>query len=409
MHFVPTIVLINRYFHPDLSATSQMASDMAFAMVRFGYDVRIVTSRQRYERPGERLPARECTQGVYIRRVWTTRFGRSRLVGRVVDYLTFYLSAFVASLLLVSKGDIIVAKTDPPLISVVAWAVARLRQAKLINWLQDLFPEVALAVGIRPGRGVTRGLVWLRDLSLRAAEINVVLGGRMQQRLEHNGISAPRIEVIPNWADGAKIRPIPRENSGLRWDWGLEERFVVGYSGNLGRAHEFQTMVEAMKRSREDGGIVFLFIGGGSGMQDLKDEVTQAALRNAHFLDYQPAERLAESLSVPDVHLVSLRPELEGLIVPSKIYGIMAAGRPVIFIGDPAGEVGRLITECGCGFSVRVGDIDALVSCLRMLEDDPGLAAAMGCRGRACFDRHYDLTHGVRRWRAVLDLASRVE
>lgn len=402
MRFVSKIVLINRYFYPDLSATSQMASDMAFAMARRGYDIRVLTSRQRYECPQERLPVRECAHGVEIQRIWTTRFGRSGLVGRMLDYASFYLSAFLASLRLVEKGDVIVVKTDPPLISVVAWFVARLRGARIVNWLQDLFPEVALALGIRPGRFWTRALVRLRNRSLQAAETNVVLGERMQKRLVQNGVASGRIEVIPNWADGARIRPVSPGTNGLRRAWGLEGRFVVGYSGNLGRAHEFQTMLGAMDRLRDDSGTVFVFIGGGVGMRGLERAVTATGLQNCRFFPYQPVERLAESLSVPDVHWVSLRPQLEGLIVPSKIYGITAAARPAVFIGDPAGEVGRLISACGCGFSVPIGEVVGLANRLAQLKRDPELAVEMGCRGRACFERHYDLAHGADRWEAVL-------
>ncbi len=409
MHFVSKIILINRYFHPDLSATSQMASDLAFAMARLGHDVRIVTSRQRYERPGERLPARECTLGVKIHRIWTTHFGGYGLAGRMLDYLTFYLSAFLTSLFLVSKGDVIIAKTDPPLISVVAWAVARVRGARLVNWLQDLFPEVAAGLGVVTRRGLIEPIIRLRNLSLRKAERNVVLGEGMRKRLLAEGIPPDGIAVIPNWADGTRIQSVPAEMNALRREWNLVGRFVVGYSGNLGRAHEFETLIGAMKRLCESPHIVFVFIGGGAGMSRLRKAVEAAHLPNCRFFPYQPVEHLATSLSVPDVHVVSLRPQMEGLIVPSKIYGIVAVGRPTVFIGDPAGEVARLIAECCCGYSVRVGDDGALVSCLKTLEGDPELVAEMGRRGRACFDRRYDLAHGVRRWRAVLDRASRVE
>jgi glycosyltransferase involved in cell wall biosynthesis len=407
MRPVPKILFINRYFCPDLSATSQMVSDLAFALAACGDSVCVVTSRQRYEYPQDRLPSRERLQGVDVRRVWTTRFGRSNLLGRMLDYASFYFAAFVELLRVARRGDIIVAKTDPPLISVVAWVVSRMRRARLVNWLQDLFPEVAVGLGVVTRRVWVAPIVWLRNCSLRAAEVNTVLSEAMRRRLIMNHVVPARVEVIPNWADGTRVRPVAHESNALRREWGLADQFIVGYSGNLGRAHEFQTMLGAMQRLRGDTGTVFVFIGGGVGMAGLQEAVASAGLANCRFLPYQPAERLAESLSAPNVHLVSLRPQLEGLIVPSKIYGIAAAGRPAIFIGAADGEVANLISACGFGFTVAVGETDELVECLLALKRDSRLSAGMGERARACFERYYERAHGVRRWRTLLDSVSK--
>ncbi len=379
-----------------------MVSDLAFALGARGESVWVITSRQRYEQPREHLRSRERIRGVEVRRIWTTRFGRVRLLGRAVDYLSFYWSAFFALLILARAGDVIVAKTDPPLISVVAWFAARLRGARLVNWLQDLFPEVAEELGVLRGTLWVSPLVRLRDRSLRAAQTNVVLGERMRQRLIAHGIAPDSLRVIPNWADGGQIHPVTPEENALRESWGVAGKFVVGYSGNLGRAHEFDTMLGAMKRFRGDDRVVFVLIGGGVGMAALARAVAAAGLPNVRFFPYQPRERLSESLSVADVHLISLRPQLEGLIVPSKIYGILAAGRPTVFIGDADGEVARLIAECRVGFTVPVGGVERLAECLRWLKDDPSLAEKMGRRARVCFERRYDVRHGVDCWHDVL-------
>src|SRR5262249_20173242 len=147
------------------------------------------------------------------------------------------------------------------------------------------------------------------------------------------------IEVIENWCDGQAVKPLPAQANGLRAEWGLSDRFVVGYSGNLGVAHEFETIIEAADMLRERRDIVFLFVGGGARLQHLNDQVRQRGLQNVVFRPYQARARLTESLCVPDVHLVCLRTDMEGLVVPSKFYGVLAAGRPCLFIGDPEGEV----------------------------------------------------------------------
>lgn len=410
------VIFLNRYFHPDHSATSQMLSELAFGLAAAGLDVRVITCRQRYEDPGAGLPARETIRGVQVHRIATTRFGRAWLPGRALDYLTFYLAAAWRLWRLAGRGDVVVAKTDPPLLSVVAAPVARLRGARLVNWLQDVFPEVAeaLHVGGRAGRLPFALLRRLRNRSLRAAAVNVVLGTRMAETLQRRGIPADRIRIVPNWADGATVRPVAPAANALRTEWGLDGCFVAGYSGNLGRAHEVDTLVDAMVRLQRtsrsarggDGAtpreIRFLFIGGGARTPQLQAAVARHGLGNVRFEPYQPQQRLAESLSAADVHIVSLIPDLEGLIVPSKIYGIAAAGRPAVFLGDPDGEIPRMLAEHGIGMTVPPGDGERLAQVLTDLAADPERCRAMGGRARAVFEDRYDKPRAVAAWRELL-------
>jgi len=397
------IVFINRFFHPDISATSQMTSDLAFALAREGFAVSAICSRQRYDDAAAELPATESCRGVTIRRVASTRFGRQNLLGRALDFLSFYLTSLWALLLVLRRGDVVVAETDPPLISLVAGLVAWLRGAELVNWLQDVFPEVATELQANPlPRWLDGGLRKLRNLSLRRAHCNVVLGTRMRDHVLQLGVAAERICVIENWADGHELRPIASLASRLRSQHGLGSRFVVGYSGNLGRAHEFSTLLEAATDLKDDSSIVFLMTGGGAGMQALEAEVANRGLDNFRFLPYQPREQLSDSLGSADVHLVSLKPELEGLIVPSKFYGVLAAGRPSIFIGDTDGELSRVIRRHDVGYSVACGDSKALAGHIRSLSFDPEHRETLGERSRALFNNHYTLQRAVREWSGVL-------
>lgn len=405
------VVFVNRYFSPDISATSQMLSDLAFGLARRGWRVRVLTSRQRYDDPGARLPAHEVIDGVEVVRLATTRFGRAGLPGRAVDYLTFYLSAAWTLLRSVRAGDIVVAKTDPPLLSILTSPIARLHRAHAVNWLQDLFPEIAAGVGLGGGRAA--GLLFatlarLRDASLRGAACNVVLGDRMSRLVLDRGVPEDAIRIVHNWADGARITPVVPEHNRLRREWDLDGRFVVGYSGNLGRAHEFATMLAAIEATAAAAvPVTWLFIGGGSAFVELEAKVRALGLAHVMFKPYQPRERLAESLSAADVHLVSLRPELEGLIVPSKYYGIAAAGRPTIFIGDSDGEIARIVSRADAGLTVAPGDGAALARAVLDLAADPVRAAGMGRRARADFDEHFDVERAIASWTAVLESAAR--
>lgn len=348
------IIAVNRFYRPDHSATAQLLGDLAEYLAACGHDVTIVTSRLRYE-GGERLANRETIAGVKVRRIWTTHFGRGNLVGRAFDYLTFYISAFFAMLAAGRRGTVLVAKTDPPLISVPAGWACRLKGMKLVNWCQDLFPEIAGALGLGWARGpVGSATRWARNRSLRMAAVNVALNQAMADRLAGQGVARERISVIANWPE-ASLRPVARTDNALRAAWGYKPgTFVIGYSGNLGRAHMPETIARLVKASAAIDDLAWLFIGGGAGLATLKEQVGH--LPNVAFRPYQPIARLSESLSVPDAHLVSLDPDCEGLIMPSKLYGILAVDRPALVLGEDGEGMSLEVKRLGAGITL---DCDA--------------------------------------------------
>lgn len=300
-------------------------------------------------------------------------------------------------------GDLVIAKTDPPLLSVVSLVAARVRGAAQINWLQDLFPEVASNLGVWGVRFIEQGIRTLRNESLRAARYNVVIGNLMAQRLRSEGVSDNAIRVIPNWADGSCIRPIARENNVLVKEWNLQGRFIVCYSGNMGRAHEFNTIIGAAELLKSQPTIVFILIGDGVQRQPIEEAVRGRNLPNVIFKPYQPSDRLAFSLGLADVHLISLRPELEGLIVPSKFYGITAAGKPTIYIGDQAGEIPELLRREGCGFAVSVGDERRLAARIGELYTNVSLKSQMGQKARTVFECYYEKTVAMAKWERLIN------
>ena len=363
----------------------------------------VVTSRQIYDDATASLLRQESLQGVIVHRLWSARFGRGRLLGRALDYLTFYIAAAHRLWRLTEKGDLLVAKTDPPLISVVAAWVAKRRRAKMVNWLQDLFPEIAAALGIWAAKGpLYTVLKRARNWSLMVSSSNIVLGELMARRIANQGVHPERIRVISNWADGELIYPIDPEINSLRKIWGLDGKFVVGYSGNLGRAHEFDTILNAAEVLRYQERLVFLVIGGGARLQALTEEVQRRNLANFVFKPYQKREQLAESLSVSDMHLISLKPELEGLIVPSKFYGIAAAGRCCVFIGDPEGEIAKVLSQEGMGFSIASGDSQSLAGCITRMMRDHAQLHEMGQKSREIFESRYSKNRAIDAWASLI-------
>jgi colanic acid biosynthesis glycosyl transferase WcaI len=414
-----TIIFINRFFYPDHSATSQMLSDLAFALAEDGQDVCVLTSRLTYD--GRRkLCRRETIQGVKIIRLPTSSFGRMHLAGRALDYATFYLAAIFSLLWRARRGVVVVAMTDPPMLSVISAPICALRGARSVNWLQDLFPEAAERLGF--GRGLLPrigflALCRLRNPTLRHASLNIVLGLEMAETIRNLGIPEEKVCIIPNWAQSVRILPVRSNANPHRKAWTIEGAFVIGYSGNLGRAHSFETFlaaIEAFERGEVALGresvapnLRWLFIGGGAGFEAIKQEVKNRQLKTVLFRPYQPIERLSETLSLPDVHLISLRPAMEGLIVPSKYYGIAAAGRPAIFVGDPGGEIARVIEESATGFVVREGDKEGLIRAILALWSDPGLAEAQGRAARQLFEARFDFPHAFAKWQTAIANVSR--
>lgn len=396
------IILANRYLYPDESATSRMTSSLAFALARKGFAVHGLASRQFHNDRARLLPARQMTNGITIHRLATSGFGRDRLWGRALDYLTFHLCAVLWVLWHVRPGDVFVVCTDPPLLSVTLALPLRLKRARMVNWLHDLFPEVALELSVVKKGRAGRVALALRDWSLRRAVCNVAPIDRMARFLERRGIPAGRLDVVHHWSDGAAIRPIPREANPLRRDWKLEGAFVVGYSGNFGRAHEFDTILGAAARLKHRDDIRFLFIGGGHKRAAIEAEIRAQRLDNVILKPLQPRELLAETLGLADVHLVSLLPSLEPFVIPSKFYGILAAGRPTLFVGDLEGEIGRILQQHRCGHAVAIGDSETLARHIFELRDSPKRLNEMAARARQLFEIDYTEGRGCREWTELL-------
>lgn len=399
------IVFVNRFFWPDHSATSQILSDIAFALAARGWQVDVIASRLAYDDPDARLPSAGAHQGVRIHRVATTGFGRSNLIGRLIDYASFYVTAWVKALLLLRRGDVLVVKTDPPMMSIPMRLATALRGARQVNWLQDVYPELAGHLGIKAARGpLGRMLAALRNASLRSSAMNVLIGERMAAFLAPAGIAADRIAVIHNFTDEQALLPLPAGSSPLRAQWGFAaDDLVIGYSGNLGRAHDIDTILDAAGRLQADGRIKakFLFIGGGHLRAELEERASALGLTNIVTKPYQPREDLPLSMAVPDIHWLSLRPELEGMIVPSKFYGCAASGRPVLFIGDPRGQIGQMIAASGCGMSVAAGDGAGAAAAITAMASTER-RVSMGQAARQMLDADYRREQAFDRWDALL-------
>jgi len=379
------ILLLNQFFPPDLAPTGQMAADLAEDLVAAGHSVSVLASRGSYL-GGERQPARSTWKGVEVFRGAATSLGKKTLVHRALDYASFYASAGLA-LSRMNPPDVVVAMTTPPLIAAAGLAATR-RGSKLVSWVQDLYPEIAVAFGaLRDGSLATRAMAALSRNVMTASASVVVLGEAMKERAVQAGAAPERVAIIPNWADGEVIRPFLHEANQLREELARGARFLVVYSGNIGRAHDVSTLVQAAKLLAGRPDIAFVFQGDGAKRAELV--LGTRALRNVRFVPYQLRERLSESLSAADLHLITLAPNVVGLLEPSKLYGVMAAGRPSVYVGPGRSEIARTIQAEKIGACVENGDAAGLVEAIVTRAAEPSLGREEGENARAAFDREY--------------------
>lgn len=395
------LVLINRYFYPDLSGAAQMLTQLAEDLDARGLEVTVITSRTAYTGGILSLPKQGRHKGIHVIRVPSTNLGRGGAWARVIDYASFYLSASWAALRL--KGqDALVVLSDPPLFSALAVIVGALKKVRTYCWMHDVYPDIAVRAGIVEEGLIASALGCIARWSLRRIGGLVVLGHCMEQHLLNAGIPSHKMNLIPNWADGMQIQPVHRADNEFLERHGLTEQFVVMYSGNLGAVHDFTTITEMIRRTQLYSDMYFCFIGDGPQKHYLVQTVEQEGWQRVLFLPYEVKERLRFSLSAADVHLVSLRVEMAGLSVPSKLYGIMAAGRPVIFIGPEQSEAARVIRKAECGSVIKPGDADGAVTALLNFYRHRQDLERQGNAARKYFERSCDRALATERFHNVL-------
>lgn len=377
------LVFLNRFYWPDEPATGQLLADLAEALAAAGHEVTVVASR-----PSRQTPAAETHRGVRIVRVGSTRSGRRGLAAKAADFGTFWCGAVWRALRLARPGTTLVALTDPPLLGVGVWFAARLRGARLVHWVQDIYPELAIELA---GQGWLRALRPLRDAAWRGAAHCVTLGDDMAAVLSAAGVAPARLAVVPNWAP-AGLHAEPTRAAA---------DFVIGYSGNLGRVHDLDPVLDLAERLADDPRIRFLFTGDGARRPALEADAARRGLRNVTFRPPSPRAGLSAALGEADLHLVTLLPGCDRYVFPSKLYGIAAVGRPVLFIGPRDCEIARLVRSGGFGLAATRDELAALADKLSALAADAPARARMAANALR-FAAAHSAAVAVPHWQRLL-------
>jgi glycosyltransferase involved in cell wall biosynthesis len=384
------IAFFNRSYYPDTSATGQLLTDLCEDLVRVhGCRVSVVAGVPLLPASSGTIARRERHNGVEIHRARGTRFSKRRFAGRASNYVSYFLSACVEGLRL-DRPDVVVALTDPPIIGLAAWLAGRRFGAPLVMAFKDLFPEVTVLMQDFQSDAVNAMLQRVNEFLVRRAASNVALGETMRRRLiEGKGAPPERTSIIADWADTAAISPAPKRNP-FSEAHRLADTFVVMHSGNIGLSQGLDTVIEAAALLRDVPDLQIVFVGEGVRKADLQAQATAQGLTNVTFLPFTPKERLRESFATADVFIVSLQRGLSGYIVPSKLYGILAAGRPYVAAVESDCEVASLTERHACGRLAEPGDARSMADAILAFHRDREGARRAGERARAAaleFDR----------------------
>lgn len=369
---LPRIIFVNRVFWPGEEATAQLLHDVSRWLVANGTTPVVVTGN------AVEIPDDSPVKGIEIHRVGPSATLRTGLVGKAAGYVGFLRAARARLREIVRPGDLVVAMTDPPLLGPAITSIVRSRGGRLWHWSQDLYPEVALA--IRPLGFATSVLALLkpwRNRAWRQSHGVVAIGEDMRARIVSSGLPAPKVTVTPNWAPTGLTFTGAEE---CRKAWGVRDEFVLVYAGNLGRAHTLDPLLDLIGACSGDANVRLQIIGRGPQRPRLEAAAARRRLANCHFLDPVPRESLGAMLGAADVHLVTMRPDCAGLVWPSKFYGIVAAHRPVIFIGPREAEITTVINAAGLGLAVEPTEIERAAEFVRQLAGDPALRSAYRAR-----------------------------
>ncbi len=388
------MLFINQFFWPDSSATSQQLTDLVVGLAARGEEIEVLCG----DSGGYAAAAGSVAPRATVHRVRAMPFTRGKL-GRMISYLSFYATAFVRGLTL-RRPDVVVSMTTPPLISLLGTCIQLVRGSRHYIWEQDVYPDIAVDLAhIRKGGLLHRITGALADFSRRRADGIIVLGECMRDRLVRRGVAPEKVFVAEHWANSTSITPMPRP--------GNPNELVLLYSGNLGLAHDLETLLGTIGALRDDDRFRFLFVGTGGRRKALTQFCEANRIHSVEMRPFVDRDKLSEGLAAGDIGLVTQQESACGSVVPSKVYGILAAGRALLFIGPEAATPARIIRRHGCGWHFECGDVEGVTQLLTFLVENRHLVTDAGQRARQALLTFYDLPQSVDRIGDILGAAPR--
>ncbi|MEM8641746.1 MAG: glycosyltransferase family 4 protein [Cyanobacteria bacterium P01_G01_bin.54] len=386
------VLVLTQFYPPDYAATGQLIAELSEQLGAWGFKMNIFTGQPGYAFDRDSAPPREIQRDVEVRRSRVSHLWPRRIRGRAINSLLF---CFRAALHLLKRGkqyELLVVTSEPPYLPILGYLARRLLGIPYICILYDLYPDVAVALNVlSPRHPLVRFWEQLNRLVWQQAQSIVVLSSSMRSRVIAKAPrTAEKIRIIPSWANPGLIVPRAKQDNWFAQSQNLVQPFTVQYSGNLGRCHDLETIVLAAELLRETP-VQFVFIGKGAQLEGCRDRIRRLGLANCRFLPYQDKSVLPYSLTACDLALVTISPGLEGLVAPSKLYGILAAGRPVAVVCEAHSYLRQVLQQANCGQAFDNGDAIGLANYICYLAEHPRHREQLGQSGRRYLQAHYTL------------------
>ena len=387
-------IIISELYYPEQNATGYILTGIAEGLAEKD-SVNVLCAQPCYNQRGIKAPKLEERNGVAIRRCWSTTCDPKQIWGRLLNFATTSLSVGWRALFSIKRGDKVLVVTNPPLLPFFVRVVCWLKGAKFVLLVHDVYPDVFVPLGLmKPRHLLYRMLSWVNGKLYASADRVVVLGRDMARLVEDKSKGLASVSVIPNWGDVDVISPASKMQNALLQELELTDKFVVHYSGNHGRTHDLLSLIEAAELLKEDSDIHFLFIGEGSGKAEVVERVGELELENVTFCTFVDRPELNISLNAADVSILAFKKGMAGISVPSRLYNLMAAGKPIIGVVDNNSEVADVIREAKLGVAVSPESPRDLAEQIISLKNDGDLRVKMAenSRKEAVSKYSYDVT-----------------
>lgn len=403
------IVILNQYYVPDVASTGYLLHELATELVKLGYDVSATTCRPSYGPKDSWVdcPLKERLNGVKVRRMWTTRFRKDSYVGRSINYLTFITQLALRMLFTSSPKKVYLYTTNPPFLGVIGAFVSLFRRHNYVVLLHDAYPQLAVWVGAIKSGGMIEK-IWHkanRFAYRRSKETIVLCQAAKELVCTEYGIDPEKVHVIPNWADGSLLKPMPKSESQFANAQNLVEPFTLMYSGNLGLCYEYETILKAAELLLDEP-FRLVWVGSGGNRQWLLDQVKQRGLTNTSLHPYQPFDLLRDSLAACNASLVTIAQGVEGMSYPSKLYSSVAMGCPVIAISESKSELRDIVEERDIGRWFEIGDGEGMANGIREMMANPEKCAEQGANARVLFEERFTRAISAHSYAKVLNRAA---
>ena len=396
------VLILSEFFYPDKSSTPKVLTELAEDLVEYGLDVEVITSKTSYKGENSNFKTREVYKDIVINRVNSTELNRNSYIGRIVNYITFLIST---SIKVITKKDYdcILMVSNPPVLPIIGYIVNKFKKKPYIYLLHDVYPDIAVKVGAIKENGlVFKVMSYINNKIFNSASKVIVLGKDMKQNLLDKRVDEEKIEIITNWADKEKIYRGNKIN-----DFSIKEvisqNFNIVYTGNIGRFHDIETILDTANKLKDNSKVNFIFVGDGYKKQQIEDYKKENSLSNIKLMGYKYGETYNKLLNASDVFITTLDKGIEGLGVPSKTYSYMAAGKPIIAIMNSCSEIGSLVEDKNLGIRINSGESDKIVEFITKISNDKNLYSNIVSNVNDVFEYNYERKMVTKKFKEVIE------